>query len=207
MSYVKFNILAVTDKNGGISKEGKIPWKDNPRYATELNLFFRNTMSSSLLGEYSVVIMGRNTWELLDEAVKPLPNRMNIILTRNAQAMKARHQNIELLPLVYLKSSLDEALSFIAQKKNISNVWLIGGGQLFTEALNHQQLDGIYVSVLPEDFQCDKKLDFSNEHYRLVTSYTIDTGIHSSPIIRYQYYKDKEENIVGYLDTMRVPIN
>lgn len=205
MSYSKFSILAVMDKNGGISKGGKIPWKDNPRYTTELNALYSITLAMGPSGEYNALIMGRKTWELMDIGSKPLLNRVTIILTRNSESFYTSNPSARDMPFTYVKSSLDEALNFIDSKRNICNTWVIGGGQLFTEALNHNQLDLIHISVLPEDFKCDKKLDFSNEHYHLVAQRSLDTGLHSSPVMRYQYYKRKPEDIIGFLGTAHIP--
>lgn len=198
-------MLVVTDKSGGISKDGQIPWKDNPKYTIALNGIFMNTFSEEPNQGYNAIIMGRKTWESIDEKMKPMPGRVNIILSRNAETFKTNNPNIAEMPLVYIKSSLDDALEFVAKKKNIDKVWLIGGGQLFTDALNHSQLDRIHVGVLPEDFECDKKLDFSNENYVLLHDWTTDSGLHSSPIFRYTYYKAKKEDVVGYVNSITIP--
>lgn len=70
-------ILAVT-KNGGIAKEGKIPWK----ISDELAFFKRMTYNHT-------VIMGRKTYESIG---KPLPGRNNIIVGTGHSTMREAAQ-------------------------------------------------------------------------------------------------------------------
>lgn len=66
-------IVAALAENNCIGKDGKLPWRipeDQKRYR-EL------TMGT-------VVVMGRKTWESLPEKFRPLPNRKNVVITRQA---------------------------------------------------------------------------------------------------------------------------
>jgi dihydrofolate reductase len=58
------------DREGVIGKDGILPW----RLSADLNRFKALTLGKP-------VIMGRKTWESLP--IKPLPGRMNIVLTRD----------------------------------------------------------------------------------------------------------------------------
>ena len=62
-------IVAVDSKNG-IAKDGKIPWKSK----TDMKFFKEKTTGS-------IIIMGSTTLESLPNAM-PLPNRINIVVTR-----------------------------------------------------------------------------------------------------------------------------
>jgi dihydrofolate reductase len=62
-------ILAM-DSNNGLSKEGIIPWNNKK----DLKFFYKKTKNN-------VVIMGKNTYFSLPENVRPLKNRLNIVLT------------------------------------------------------------------------------------------------------------------------------
>ena len=65
---MKIHCIWAQDENGGIGKDGKLPW----HISEDLTNFKRLTSGSTIL-------MGRNTWESLP--VKPLPERRNIVLS------------------------------------------------------------------------------------------------------------------------------
>ena len=65
---MKIHLIWAQDENGGIGKDGKLPW----HISEDLTNFKRLTSGSTIL-------MGRNTWESLP--VKPLPERRNIVLS------------------------------------------------------------------------------------------------------------------------------
>ncbi|MFE6967002.1 dihydrofolate reductase [Agromyces sp. NPDC057679] len=70
------------------------------------------------------VIMGRRTWESLPARSRPLPGRTNIVITRRASwaAYGAARA-----------ASLEEAITLTA---GTPEVWVIGGGQVYAEAIH-----------------------------------------------------------------------
>ena len=67
---MKIHLIWAQDENGGIGKDGNLPW----HISEDLKNFKRLTSSFTIL-------MGRNTWESLP--VRPLPKRRNIVLSSN----------------------------------------------------------------------------------------------------------------------------
>ena len=65
---MKIHLIWAQDENGGIGKDGKLPW----HISEDLQNFKKLTLNSTIL-------MGRHTWESLP--IKPLPKRKNIVLT------------------------------------------------------------------------------------------------------------------------------
>ncbi len=65
---MQIHLIWAQDENGGIGKDGKLPW----HISEDLKNFKRLTSGSTIL-------MGRNTWESLP--VRPLPERRNIVLS------------------------------------------------------------------------------------------------------------------------------
>ncbi len=63
-------IVAVA-KNFAIGKDGKLPW----HYSADLKFFKETTLNHA-------IVMGFNTWNSIG---KPLPKRLNIVLSQNAQ--------------------------------------------------------------------------------------------------------------------------
>ena len=65
---MKIHLIWAQDHNGGIGKDGNLPW----HISEDLKNFKRLTSGSAIL-------MGRNTWESLP--IRPLPKRRNIVLS------------------------------------------------------------------------------------------------------------------------------
>ena len=82
------------------------------------------------------VVMGRKTYESIG---RPLPNRRNIIITRNSE------YEIEGCETV---SSLEEALLLTG-----SNCFIIGGGEIYKQSL--ELADKIYLTLVHHEFEGD----------------------------------------------------
>lgn len=133
-------IVAMT-KNGVIGKDGSLPWN----IPEELKLFKEKTLEKA-------VVMGRKTWNSLPEKLKPLPDRVNIVLS---------HQDLILPKDVNLVKSIEEAIE--VGSKCSSEIVFIGGGEVYSQVLD--KVDKLYVSWIKKDFDGDvyfPEFDFSN---------------------------------------------
>lgn len=105
-----------------------------------------------------VVIMGRKTFESIGKA---LPNRINIVITKNP-SFSAEN--------VVVAHSLEEALR-LAELKEEKEVFIIGGGLLYKEAI--EKADKLYLTIVegnPDadtyfpDYSDFKKVTLEEEH-------------------------------------------
>lgn len=71
------------------------------------------------------VVMGRRTWESFPARFRPLPGRRNIVITRQEQWTDAGAERA---------ASLEAALA-LAGEGGPERIWVIGGGELFREAI------------------------------------------------------------------------
>jgi dihydrofolate reductase len=104
----KITIIAAMARNRAIGLSGEMPW----HLPGELKHFKETTMGKP-------IVMGRKTWESIG---RPLPGRQNIVVTRN-RSLQARGCEVA--------GSLDEAVRMAGGEE----VMIIGGGQLYTQAL------------------------------------------------------------------------
>ena len=134
-------ILAMAD-NGVIGKGGAIPW----RIGDDLKRFKRLTIGKP-------VVMGRKTWDSLPK--KPLPERTNIVVTRQSgwQADGA-----------IAASSLADALAKAAQA---AEVMVIGGAEIYRAALPLAQR--IELTEVHHPFEGDARFAFDREAWCEVT--------------------------------------
>lgn len=108
-------------RSGAIGYQGAMPW----HLSEDLRRFKELTVSHP-------VIMGRKTWEALDERFRPLPNRDNIVVSRDRDFHA---------PGATVVDNLEEALDMARQEAipddglDRSEIWVIGGAQLFNQLL------------------------------------------------------------------------
>ena len=103
-------------RNGEIGRDGDLPW----RLKSDLKLFKETTLGKP-------IIMGRKTWDSLPR--KPLPGRMNVVLTRDGSFEP--HGAI-------VCERFEEAVSIAreqAEDDGAPEVCVIGGAALFALAL------------------------------------------------------------------------
>ncbi len=129
-------IVAVA-KNFAIGKDGKLPWQ----YPADLKFFKETTVGNA-------VVMGFQTWESIG---KPLPKRLNIVLSRSAQ-LKNRSD-------VFLLRSKPEVLALASYLKG--DLFIIGGAKTyenFADAIEKWIVTEIPLTVedadvfMPKDF-------------------------------------------------------
>jgi len=122
------SLIVAMASNRVIGYQGDIPWK----ISGEQKMFKKITLGH-------VVIMGRKTYESL---ARPLPGRTNIVVTRQTDYQAPGCINAQDLDGAIKSCSTDESEAFI-----------IGGGQLYHEALS---LSGrIYLTVIPREIPGD----------------------------------------------------
>ena len=137
-----FHLVVAIDKERGIGKGGKLPW----HIPGELQYFAHMTQATDDPKKKNAVIMGRKSWESIPDKFRPLPGRLNIILTRNED-----YALPEDVPRV---SSFEDALK-IAQKQGVENAFVIGGGHVFEESIKHKDCAGLYLTEVLGKFDCD----------------------------------------------------
>ncbi len=72
------DLVLATDAAWGIGKDGGLPW---PKLPADLR-HFKEITSAAPEGKRNAVLMGRRTWESKEVACRPLPRRLNLVLTR-----------------------------------------------------------------------------------------------------------------------------
>lgn len=145
-------LVAAIGKNRELGAHGHLPW----RIPEDLKHFKEKTLGKP-------VIMGRKTFESLG-IKKPLPNRTNIVITR---------QKDYVAPGAVVVSSLDEAIS-AAEKENPAEIAIIGGGEIFKEAI--YRADKLYLTVIDASFEADVYFPDYSVFSKVVSEERVDNG-------------------------------
>lgn len=148
-----FQVIVAQCASRGIGRDNNIPW----HLPSDLKRF-RKITSECVEGKQNVVIMGRRTYESLPANYRPLPNRVNIVLSRD-ESIRSR---LAIPPSVLIARSLDEVENVI-QAANLSNavdnLFVIGGEALYAEAIKSPLCAGILLTHIEAHFDCDKVTD------------------------------------------------
>ena len=131
-----FAIVVAIDEAGGIGKDGDLPWQ---LYADMAH--FKNITQGS---GNNAVIMGRKTWDSIPDKFRPLPGRLNVVLSRQT--------DLGLLDDTLLANQLDDAL---ATCQDCDEVFVIGGGAIYHQALAHPDCTTCHLTAVHGNFDCD----------------------------------------------------
>ncbi|MBB5368521.1 MULTISPECIES: dihydrofolate reductase [unclassified Janthinobacterium] len=119
-------IIVATDQQGGIGINNTLPWK----LPEDLAHFKRLTTGHP-------IIMGRKTF---DSIGRPLPNRRNIVITRNAEW---RHEGVEAV------ASVADAIALLDGVEG----YVIGGAEIYKQSLVLTQR--LIVTEIGQTYDCD----------------------------------------------------
>lgn len=114
------SLIVAYDKNLGIGKDNSLAWK----LTEDLKNFKKIT-------ENNYIVMGRKTFESIG---RPLPNRKNIILTRDKEYKQDK---------CLIINDIQDILNF-AQSKPHYEIFIIGGAEIYKEFLEYA--DRLYVT-------------------------------------------------------------
>lgn len=126
--------IAAMAENRVIGKDNDLPW----RLPDDMKFFMQTTKGHH-------VIMGRKNYDSLQDKFKPLPNRTNIVVTRQKKFDA---------PGCMVVNSVEEAID-IAKKNNDQEAFVIGGAEIYKLTLpytNKIYLTEIHASVNGDTF-------------------------------------------------------
>lgn len=143
---IPFNIIVAIDEKNGIGKNGKLPW----HVPEDLKHFKAVTCRVELPSKRNAVVMGRKTWESIPGQFRPLSDRFNIVITRNKELALPD----SVLKAESFQSALDQ-LEAPELSGQIEDIYVIGGQQVYREAIGHPQCRQIYLTHILASFNCD----------------------------------------------------
>jgi len=125
MSKKKIHLIVAVAENGVIGYNNDLVWKIKDDMA-----FFKQTTTGS------IILTGRKNYESIPPAFRPLPNRLNCILTHQ--------KSLDVNPACVLFSSIESWIASYQQDER--ELFIIGGGQVFSEALDKNLVDILYYT-------------------------------------------------------------
>ena len=140
------SIIVAVAENGVIGCAGRMPW----HISEDLKRFKRITSGHP-------VVMGRKTFESL--GCKPLPNRTNIVVTRNS--------GLALPEGVLSAASIEDAVARFAG--TAQEIFIIGGGEIYRQAMASDRVDKLYLTRISAQPQGDTHFpEIKPDEWRMV---------------------------------------
>ena len=131
---MKVLLIVAASENGVIGKDNDLIW----HLPNDMRFFKETTLNHH-------VIMGRKNFESIPHKYRPLPNRTNIVITRQTD-YKADG--------CIVVNSVEAALE-IAKENGDKEPFIIGGGQIYKLALEANLVDRIYLTKVHHTFDGD----------------------------------------------------
>ena len=139
-------------RGGIVGADGGIPW-----HVPEDMAYFKRVTAGS------TVIMGRRTWNSFPERFRPLPGRRNIVVTRDPSFRAPGGESV---------GSLDDAF-----RAADDDAWVIGGGQIYAQAMPH--LEEVSITEIDLDVAGDTRAPRLGSEW-IRSSTDPDEGWHTS---------------------------
>jgi dihydrofolate reductase len=172
-------IIAAVSKNGVIGKAGLVPWYS----AEELKHFKETTIGFP-------IIMGRKTFESLKESLK---SRQNIVISTRMNPAEDKDD-------IKIFDNLDLAFFYCRDELNAEKVFIIGGGEIFDQAIKYA--DEMIISEM--NFEADGDVYFPEIDYEVWQEESV-TNYKDFSVIVYKRKNDSDiPGIHGLKSTLSI---
>ncbi|XP_034115670.2 dihydrofolate reductase [Drosophila albomicans] len=144
---LKYSLIVAVCESFGIGIKGDLPW----HIKSELKYFSQTTKRVTDPQKRNVAIMGRKTYFGIPASKRPLPDRLNIVLSRTLTPA-------DLPSDVLLCPDLETAMQKIENEEignQIENVWIVGGSGVYAEAMKSPRCHRLYLTQIKGNFECD----------------------------------------------------
>jgi len=142
-SEIEFDIVVAADLADGIGAGGALPW----HLPADLAHLKRLTSETDVPGTRNAVVMGRVTWETIPDRFRPLPRRLNVVVTRRI--------NLVVPDGVVRASSLPQALELARAPVDVERIFVLGGADIYRQAIGHAGCRRIYLTRVMARYPCD----------------------------------------------------
>ena len=176
---IQLKLIVATCQDNGIGKDNNLPW----RLKSELAYFARLTKTTRDFSKQNAVLMGRRTWQSIPDRVRPLRNRLNIVLTSQPKT------EISDSPDVLVCRSFPEAVQLVdSLSDKLESCWVIGGSSVYEEAMSNIRLEKLYITRILKDFDCDRFLpELNTDKWKITQDKDVPTEVQEEAGVQFKY--------------------
>jgi dihydrofolate reductase/thymidylate synthase len=142
------SVIVATTPKGGIGKDGGLVW----RLPEDMAYFKKVTTAGDKASGKNAVVMGRKTWESIPEKFRPLPDRVNVVLTTKASEpgfVSPYPEDVLVAP------SVAAATEMLSARDGVAEIFVIGGAAAYKEAVEMPTCEKIFITRVSKDLECD----------------------------------------------------
>jgi dihydrofolate reductase len=144
---MEIQLIVAMDEERGIGKNNDLMW----HLPADMKFFKETTLGH-------IVIMGRKNWDSIPEKYRPLANRENVVLTRNTE-FKLNNARVF--------HSLEAALEHYQHEKE-RIVFIIGGGEIYRQALSMNCVSEMFITHVEGNYGADTFFpDFPEQNWHI----------------------------------------
>ncbi|XP_071379799.1 dihydrofolate reductase-like [Centroberyx affinis] len=139
-------LIAAACNDMGIGKDGHLPWQ----LPSEFQFFLSNVTGVSRPGKMNMLVWGKLCWYSNPDCLFPMANTLHVVLSKTLRAAPDRAH--------FLCQDFESAVHLAAQPPLadlIETIWVVGGAQVYQDALLHPWCDLVYLTDVMADFDCD----------------------------------------------------
>jgi dihydrofolate reductase len=143
---VSLNLVVAACTNRGIGIKGRLPWK----LGADMAFFKKITSYTNDTTRKNAVLMGRKTWDSIPAKFRPLPNRINVIISSTLESSAEGD--------VFVARSFEAAVRLLSSatlSRRLERVFVIGGESVYKAALESGLCERIYLTQVLQEFECD----------------------------------------------------
>lgn len=161
---INFDIVVAHDLANAIGKNNQLLC----HLPEDMRFFKELTTTTTNKNKQNIVILGRKTYESLPDKFKPLPNRINIVISRSTIDYKG------VLHATSPENALEIAANLVEENK-AETVYCIGGSQIYKNLLTNKKCRFLYATVIHKTFEADAffpdyQANFTEVSSRKITS-------------------------------------
>ncbi|XP_062246482.1 dihydrofolate reductase-like [Platichthys flesus] len=139
-------LIAAVCNDMGIGKDGHLPWK----LPSEFQYFLNTVTRVSRPGKMNMMVWGKLCWFSHPETLFPLANTLHVVLSTKLKKVPDHAH--------FLSEDFESAVRLSAEPPLadlIETIWVVGGMQVYKDALSHPWCDLVYLTNVMADFECD----------------------------------------------------
>ncbi len=150
MNKKTISVIVAAAENGAIGKNNDLLW----HLPSDMAYFKKTTLGKP-------VIMGRKNYESIPQKFRPLPNRVNIVVSRNLSYK---------VEGCILTESVENAIEY-AKTLPENEIFIIGGAEIYAYCLKNNYVDKIYFTLVHTKLEGDAFFpEIKEDEWRLVSS-------------------------------------
>lgn len=168
------SIVATLLPDMGIGCKGTLPWK----LSKEMKYFRQVTTNTVDKNRQNVVLMGRKTWESIPVRFRPLPNRLNVVISRSSSNQLIKNNTLGDDKVYYEINSIKEAVVQLRERNDIERIYIIGGGEIYNasfDVVDYWLITQLSILTDNENKTQNPSMDTFLDKKRLLTDFEKDT--------------------------------